>query len=172
MNVKKSRLTASIKEIRGQKTQQQLSMELNMSREGVSKMENGRTKVAPDIAQKLMSINDNPRFALAIRNEYTKTGPIWLDGPNVDLHRSSVKEKTLEELEEVKTQLHEFNFAKPLKNLSPWEVPKLDNLLLEIVELITALETLAVVTCEEANKSYTELWNRHYQTLRLKEYIQ
>lgn len=40
------------------------------------------------------------KFALAVQHQYIGTGPIWLNGPNVDLHRCSVREKTIEELQE------------------------------------------------------------------------
>ena len=170
--MKNSRVSASIKEVRGGKTQQELSMELNVSRESVSKIENGRSKVAPDISRKLMEMGDNARLAFALRHEYTGTGPLWLDGPNVDLHRSSVKEKTIEESEEFLIALKELSFSKPLKNLSHWEMPQLLKVLEEGAEAITAIEHLLVVICEEANISYTGIWHDHYIQLKAKEFIQ
>lgn len=161
-----------MKKMRGGETQQQLAMEINVSRETVSRYENGSTRIPADVSRAMMQRHDNPQFAFAMRNEYTRTGPVWLDGPNVDLHRSSVKEKTLEELDEVTNALKNFSFAKPLKNLSNWEAPELEKLLEEVVEAITAMEHLAVVVCEEANISYTETWSKHYQQLRAKGWLQ
>lgn len=168
----KSKLTQAMREMRKGESQQQQAMQLNVSRETVSAYETGRARIPADIAKSMMKKNENPRFAFAIRNEYTKTGPIWLDGPNVDLHRSSVREKTLEELEEVIGLLKEFSFARPLQTLPTWEAPSLDNLLKEVVEAITAMEHFAVVVCEEAGISYTDVWSKHYQYLKAKGYVQ
>lgn len=168
----KNRLTQSMKEMRKGETQEQLAMKLNVSREAVSKYENGRSQLPPDISRSMMLKKENPWFALAIRNEYTRTGPIRLDGPNVDLHRSSVREKTLEELEEVMNILRNFSFAKPLKNLSHWEEPELENLLEEVVEAITAMEHLAAVVCEEAGISLVDTWEKHYTQLRAKGFVE
>lgn len=167
----KSKLTKSFKESREGLTQQQLAMELNVSRETISAYETGRARLPQDIAQTLMARKENPRFAFALRNEYTKTGPIWLDGPNADLHRSSVREKTIEELIEVLTTLQQTSFAKPLQNILDWERPNLELLLEHTVEAITSLETLAVIVCEETNISYSDTWNLHYQELRVKGYL-
>lgn len=170
--MKKSRLAQSMKEMRQGLTQEQTAMEMNVSRESISKYENGHVKIPADISRSMMERHDNPRFAFALRNDYTRTGPVWLDGPNVDLHRSSVREKTLEELNEVVNLLNGFSFAKPLKNLSHWEMPELEKLLEEVVEAITAMEHLAVVVCEEANISYVETWEKHHQQLRAKGYVE
>lgn len=168
----KNKLGQAMKKMRGGETQQQLAMEINVSRETVSRYENGSTRIPADVSVAMMQRHDNPQFAFAMRNEYTRTGPVWLDGPNVDLHRSSVREKALEELDEVTNALKNFSFAKPLKNLSNWEAPELEKLLEEVVEAITAMEHLAVVVCEEANISYTETWNKHYTQLRAKGWLQ
>ncbi|ANU28422.1 helix-turn-helix domain-containing protein [Planococcus versutus] len=168
----KSKLTQSFKEVRNGLTQEQLAMELNVSRESISKYENGHVRIPADITNILMAKADSPRLAFAIRNEYTKTGPIWLDGPNADLHRSSVREKALEEIAELVKCLTEFSFAKPLKNLSEWEKPKLHHLLEEAVEAITGLEHLLVVVCEETGISYTDVWQNHHTQLRAKGYVQ
>lgn len=170
--MKKTRLTSAFREMREGQTQDQLALDLNVSREAVSKWENGRAKIPADIAEAMMGRKENPWFALAIRNEYTKTGPLQLDGPNVDLHRSSVREKALEEAIELVNCLTKFSFAKPLKNLSDWEKPELHSLLEEAVEAITGLEHFVAVVCEEADISYMETWQKHHQQLRAKGYIQ
>lgn len=170
--MKKTRLTSTLREMREGQTQDQLALDLNVSREAVSKWENGRAKIPADIAEAMMGRKENPWFALAIRSEYTKTGPMQLNGPNVDLHRSSVREKTIEEVSELLACLNKFSFAKPLKNLSDWEKPELHTLLEEAVEAITGLEHLVAVVCEEAEISYMETWQKHHQQLRAKGYIQ
>lgn len=168
----KSNLKGIMKEMREGETQQQTAMELNVARETISAYENGRAKMPQDIAQKMMEKKQNPWFAFAIRNEYTKTGPMRLNGPNFDPHRSAVREKTIEEVEEVLGTLKDFSFAKPLQNISDWERPKVDLLAEHIVEAVTALEHTLAVLCEEAGLSYNDVWKRHYIELHAKGYVQ
>ncbi|WP_155966705.1 helix-turn-helix transcriptional regulator [Paenisporosarcina sp. TG-14] len=169
--MKKPKVGILMKEMRARKTQDQLAMDLNVSRETISKYENGRSKIPSDITRSLMSKYDNPRFAITVRNEYTKTGAVWLDGPNVDLHRSSVKEKVLEELNEAVLILSNFCMAKPLKSLQHFEHQELESVLEELIEAQTALEHMVAVICEEANISYTGSWDRHYKFLASAGYI-
>lgn len=162
----------TMREIRGGQTQQQMAMELNISRELISKIETGERSISPDISQAMMKRKENPWFAIALRNEYTKTGPIKLNGPNVDLHRSSVREKTIEEVSEVLTALQNISFAKPFNSFSNWERPQLEHLLEEAVEAVTAIEHLIATVCEDANISYLETWDKHYIQLQAKGYVQ
>ena len=160
-----------LKEMRGDQTQLSLGMEVNLTRESISRYENGRSKVPADISRTLVNKYDNPEFAIKIRNEYTGTGPKWLDGPNVDLHRSSVKEKTLEEVKEVLTLLESFCLSKPLKTLQLFERQTLEKLLDELVEAQTAIDHLVAVICTEAQISYSGVWDKHYSSLTSAGYI-
>ena len=45
------------------------------------------------VARQYSAKYDNPRFAITLQNQYTVTGPVLLDGENIDLHRSAIKEK-------------------------------------------------------------------------------
>lgn len=167
----KSCVGEMVKEMRGEQTQVSFGLDLNLTRETVSKYENGRSKVPSDISRELVNKFDNPKFAITVRQEYTGTGPIWLDGPNVDLHRSSVKEKTIEELKEALVKLNDFCFSKPLKNLQSFEKQALESVLNELVEAQTALDHMVAVVCEEATISYTGVWDRHYASLISSGYI-
>lgn len=154
-----------LKELRGDKTQQQFAFEMGVVRETVSKYENGRSQVPMDISRNLVDKFDNPKFAITIRNAYTGTGPKWLDGENVDLHRSSVKEKTVEELQEALTAIINTSIANPLNTLKPFEYQDVESMLSEVVEAITALDHLVAVVCTESNISYTGIWDKHYTAL-------
>lgn len=160
-----------MKEMRSGETQLSFGTALNLTRETVSKYENGRSKVSADISRNLIDKYNNPEFAITIRNEYTGTGPMWLDGPNVDLHRSSVKEKTMEELKEALEKLEGFCFSKPLQRLQLFEKQTLENVLEELAEAQTAIDHLIAVVCKEAEISYKGVWDKHYSSLASAGYI-
>ncbi len=165
------RTSKLLREMRGSKHQQQLAEEMNVSRESISKYENNRTKIPTDVSKGLMDKFNNPQFAITVGQEYTGTGPIWLDGPNVDLHRSSVKEKTLEELEEAIHKLRNTSLAKPLQNLTAYELHAVKEALDELVEAQTAMAHLMAVVCMESGISYTDLWSQHYRSLQQAGYL-
>lgn len=167
----RNRVGEVLKEIRGDKTQQQFAFDMGVVRETVSKYENGRSHVPQDISRNIVMKYDNPKFAMTVRNEYTGTGPIWLDGENVDLHRSSVKEKTIEELQEALEQIANTCLAKPLNRLKHFEFQDIEKMLIESVEAITALDHFVAIICSEAEMSYTELWQKHYRKLATSGYI-
>ncbi|MGF9979327.1 helix-turn-helix domain-containing protein [Viridibacillus arvi] len=169
--MKKTDVSSVMKEMRGKEHQQKLAMELNVARETISKYENGRSKVPADIGRALTQKYDNPKFAITLRSEYTGTGPKWLDGPNVDLHRSSVREKTIEEMREALDKLEQISFAKPLCKLDGFEKQNIEIALEELVELQTALDHLVAVVCMEADISYTGLWDKHYRYLTSVGYL-
>lgn len=169
MNKNKSR--DILKEMRGKDYQQKVASELNIARETLSKYENGRSKIPADIGRKLTKKYDNPKFAITLRNEYTGTGTRWLDGPNVDLHRSAVKEKTLEEMNEAIEQLEKTSLVKPLRNVQHFEIQDLENVLDELVEAQTAIDHLVAIVCMDAGISYVDLWDKHYRSLASNGYL-
>lgn len=170
--MKKDKVSSAMKEMRGGLHQQKFADELNVSRESISKYENGRSKVPADISRELTKKYNQPQFAVTIAQQYTGTGPVWLDGPNVDLHRSSVKEKTLEELEEAIHKLRSTSLAKPLVNLTSYELQSVRDALEELVEAQTAMAHLVAVVCMETGISYTDVWSQHYRSLQSSGYVE
>lgn len=160
-----------LKEVRGDKTQQQFAFDMGVVRETISKYETGRSQIPQDISKKIVFKYDDPKFAMTIRNAYTGTGPVWLDGENVDLHRSSVKEKTIEELQEAMEHILNTCLAKPLKKVQHFERQDVEKMLMEVVDAITAMDHFVAVVCTEAEISYTNIWQKHYRKLAKRGYI-
>lgn len=160
-----------IRELRGNYTQEQIAEKIGVSRETFSRYETGKIDLPTTAIRKLSEKFDNPKFNMQLQSNYIGTGPVWLDGPNADLHRSAVKEKTLEELQEAFEQLKNTSLVKPLKNLAAYEVQNVQNALEELVEAQTAIDHLIAVVCMEAGISYTGLWSNHYRALASAGYI-
>ena len=160
-----------LKEVRGEDTQLHFGIEFGLGREAISKYENGRAKVPADISRSIVDKYDDPKFALAVQQQYTGTGPRWLDGPNVDLHRCSVREKTIEELHEALDSITHTSFSKPAKATNPFERQNIEKMLEESIEAITALTNFVAVTTQDFGLSYTGAWSNHYQDLQKEGYI-
>lgn len=160
-----------LKELRGNETQLQFGFEVGVGREAISKYENGRTKVPTDISRSIVGKFDNPKFALTVQHEYTGTGPIYLNGPNVDLHRCSVREKTIEELQEALDSITSTSLAKPSDAIEHFERKNIMDMIEEAVEAATALANFIAVTTEHLGISYTEVWMDHYKYLQKAGFI-
>jgi DNA-binding XRE family transcriptional regulator len=160
-----------MREMRGKLHQQQLAQEINISRESISKYENKYTKIPVEVSRGLMKKFNNPHFAITLCQEYTGTGPVCLDGPNIDLHRSSLKEKALKDLEEALRNLRNTNFVKPLKNLTSYELHHLQETLNELTKTQTSIANLIANVCTESGISYVELWQQHYDSLQQSGYL-
>lgn len=161
-----------LKELRKPDSQQQLALELNLSREAVSAYETERTKLPVDIAQRVMEKYDDPWFAINIANKYT--GGAWvrkLDGEFAELNRSSVVLKTLEELDEAVTSIKKAPFVKHPKLLAAYELQDLKKSLLEAIDVIVAASHLVAVSCEEYGYSWNELWDEHTSKLVSNGYV-
>lgn len=160
-----------IREMRGSTQQQALAEQLHISRESISKYENERVKIPVDISKKLMEKFNNPQFAITLCQEYTGTGPICLDGENIDFHRASLKEHTMITIKEALKILETINFSKPFSQISPCEENEIQQLLMRLTEAQTAIANLIVVICDEANISYLDVWQRHYEALKKAGYV-
>jgi len=160
----------AIKEIRGKESQLHLSMELNVSRETVSAYETGRVDQIPlDISQKLMQKYDSPWLAMAVGHEYSAGSAVKkLDGKNVDLHRSSVKAKTEEELQEALEALKAISVVnKPDHH----DKEQIKVALMQVIDAIYAAKHLVAVLAKEYGFSWLKLWQLHLQKLVTKGYV-
>lgn len=171
MNATTNLVGEVLKEVRGGDTQLQLAFEIGVGREAISKYENGRTRVPADVSRSIVDKYDDPKFALAVQHQYTGTGPRWLDGPNVDLHRCSVKEKTIEELQEALDSIKKTSLTKPAKVINPFERQNIEKMIEESIEAITALANFVAVNTQDFGLSYTNAWSNHYQYLEKAGYI-
>jgi len=171
VNVTENTVGGVIKELRGGETQLSLGLDIGVGRERLSRYENGRAKVPSDISRTLVNRFDNPKLALAVQHEYTGTGPIYLNGPKVDLHRCSVREKTIEELQEALDSITSTSLAKPSDAIEHFERKNIMDMIEEAVEAATALANFIAVTTEHLGISYTGVWMDHYKYLQKAGFI-
>lgn len=169
--MEKGNIGRALKEARGKQTQLQLSIEENVSRETISAYETGRAKIPPDISRSIVGKKDDPWLAMAIRHEYTRTGPVRLEGQKVDLHRSSVKNKLIEELDEAKEFVERCCVANHLSFLQSFDQQDLEETLVQLADVVTGIEHFLAVVCEESEISYLGVWQRHYNKLISRGYV-
>ncbi|WP_404407667.1 hypothetical protein [Jeotgalibacillus malaysiensis] len=152
-------------------TQTELALESDMSRSGYADQENGKVLMSNHVGKAAVRMFGDPFMPVEMAQALTGVGPVYLDGENVDLHRSSVKEKTLKELRDALDHLEENCLAKPLSNLNELERTAAERTIMELAEAKTALTHMISVLCKELNHDVTKVWQDHYQHLFSQKYI-
>jgi hypothetical protein len=132
-----------------------------------SMIKNGQRRLPRDVAPKLARSMRHPAIVMAIAHELSGGyGSLWLNGPNVDSYRSSVKERAVMELQEAMDALHSFCSANPPETMTQPERRKLDSLLMELLDARQWVDFLTAVFCEAYGKDFLEVNEAHHQRLK------
>lgn len=139
----------------------------------VSAIERGKRDIAEDMAPVFAEKLDHPAMYLELARELTGGyGPAWLDGPNVDLHRSSVRERCLDEMREA----IDFIEREPASVLPAVETEadkqRRYEHLVQCFDAIVALNAYIGVQCLEYGFSMLKLSKDHYSKLKARRYVQ
>ncbi len=163
-----SRALRVSREARGKK---QSNLGVPYAQNMISSIETGTRKVAKDMAPRLTQALDHPALYLEMAREFTGIGPAWLDGPNVDLHRSSVREKTIEELQEAVEYISSIDTHKPPYAQTEREQKRRQEHLLQVMDGIEWSWMYIGVQCEEYGFSMAQLWQQHHAKMHGKRYL-
>lgn len=132
-----------------------------------SMIKNGQRKLPEDVAPQLARSVRHPALVMAIANELSGGfGSVWLNGPNVDSYRSSVKERAVIELQEAMNALHSFCSANPPETMVDTDKRKLDALLMELLDARQWVDFLTAVFCEAYGRDFLQVNEAHHQRLR------
>ena len=150
--------------------------EVYLSRKTISAIERGRRRLSRQVAPKLAHQMDNPRLYMELADELCGgvMAPVYLDGENVDLHRASVRDKTIEELSEAIEALSKARAlvnARSADQLNDLERQQIRNCLQELAEAETAIGMMIAVICETYGFSAAEVYREHRRELAAKGYI-
>jgi hypothetical protein len=147
-------------------------LDLPYSQSMKSMIKTGQRPIAHDVMPKLVEQVRHPATVFAAANEVTGGfGPVWLDGPNVDLHRASVTAKTKEEAVEALDALDNFQVYKPPETLTESDRKKLKSLLMELFDAGQAIYQLIAVFCEDYGLDMLDLGREHRAKLRNLRYV-
>ena len=160
---------------RGQ-TQQVLAKSLFVSDSLLSSWETGKQKLPREMRRPLAEKLDNPRLYMELANELCGgvMAPAYLDGPAVDLHRASVRDKAIEELSEAIEALSKARAlvnARSAEHLKDLDRQQIRNCLNELAEAQTSIGMMIAVICETYGVSPGDVYRQHRQELAAKGYI-
>lgn len=139
----------------------------------ISAIERGERNASFDILSKVTEELDDPKLYLEAANEVTGgvfTVP-WLNGDSVDLHRTSVKEKVIEELTEA---IRAINLVKTYNNpkaCKPDQKELARESVLESIDAYIGIAHYIVIICNEYGLSVKELFTEQRKKLIKNKYL-
>ena len=156
-------------------TQKELGRMGNISPKTVSAIKLGRRNAAKDVLYTWAENLDSPRVYIEMVREAGGGvyGTRWLDGENVDLHRTSVFMKTGEELKEAVQALamtERFVINNP-ERITEDEKAQIKEALMQCLDARVAIDTLVAVKCETYGLSVRGLFLEHQQKLEQRGYL-
>lgn len=156
-------------------TQKELGIIGKISDKTVSAIKLGRRNAPKDVLHSWAERLDSPRVYLEMVREAGGGvyGTRWLDGENVDLHRTSVFVKTEEELREAlealgSTEKHIINHPNQVREE---EKTQIKEALMQCLDARVAIDTLIAVKCETYGISIRGLFLEHQHKLEQRGYI-
>lgn len=151
-------------------TRNQAGRVANVDPSLIGKIINGKRNPSKELMRSTVEYYDEGQLYIAAAGEVTggASAP-WLN--NVDLHRSNVLFKTVEEMEEVLSLSSEVPISKTAEQLTDADRLMMKRLLMETVEAITALTHFAAILCKEYSFSWLATWKEHRADLKAKKYM-
>jgi transcriptional regulator with XRE-family HTH domain len=139
----------------------------------VSAIERGERQASMDFLEKLTKEFDDPRLYMEAANEITGGvfGVSWLDGEGVDLHRSSVKEKLIEELSEAIRAINQVKAYDNPKLMKAEQKQLARKSILESIDAFNCIAHYIAVMCNELGFSSKELFEEHKRKLIERGYL-
>lgn len=152
-------------------TQQEFADGMNYSRSMIAEIEAGRKRMAPEVAPRAVSLLDDGFYSMEMAHELTGGAYMGrLDGDLVDLSRTSVQLKSIEEIDELRDRLKRLNIInKPSGCEMQKEELKQD--LIECLDVIVCLSHFVAVICKEYAISWMGIWKLHRKKLKDRNYI-
>lgn len=136
----------------------------------IGKIVNGTRKPSKEVMATTSAHYDDGQLYIAAAGEVTKGAFIpWLN--NVDLHKSSVHLKTVEEVQEALDALNKAPITKTKEQLVDDDLKQIKAALMECIEAITALTHYVAILCKEYCFSWMSVWKEHRAYLKSKKYM-
>ncbi|MFX3616263.1 MAG: hypothetical protein ACE3JK_01865 [Sporolactobacillus sp.] len=147
------------KRMRGRESQQQLSLDFNVSRESVSSYETDRARIPKDISSRAMQKFDDPDFARTIASEYTAGGMApALNGPALIRECSAIQSRALKETEEAYEAMRKAVLDVNPSFLGNFEIDDIKQSLDEASEAVAFLNEYMATVCKTYKISWLKTW--------------
>lgn len=139
----------------------------------ISAIERGERQAKFDVLERITTNLDDPRLYIEAAGEIT--GGVftanWPDGEAADLHRASVKDKVLEELEEAINSIGTIRTYRKPETCSQEDVQAVYRSIQQAIDAFDASAIYIAVICNEYGLDIKDMFNQHRLKLLEKKYI-
>jgi transcriptional regulator with XRE-family HTH domain len=133
----------------------------------ISAVERGERQISVDVLKNITKGIDEPRVYMEAAAEIT--GGVfavsWLDGDCVDLHRSSVKDKVIEELAEAIKAVSSAKVTDNPRLCKMDQREKVKESIEEVIDVYVAAAHYVAIMCREYNFDVKEMFQAQRQKL-------
>lgn len=155
----------------GKYTQEELSFELPVSREAISKYETENRRIPKDLMPRFSQTLDEPYFYMEMAAEATgKVSIPVLNGDYIDRHPASMKDLVQRETNEALDNLERVSMIKPVHLRTDEERQEMRKVVMELLDSIASMMNLVAVICKEYKFSMKEIFQAWRATLKARKW--
>jgi len=151
-------------------TQKELGQQLHLSRSMIAEIEAGRKRLPRDVARKAVETLNCGFYAIEVAAELAGISIGKLDGDSIDLHRSSLKEKSLEELQEAISQISATSLSRKPDRFDRVARDEIFKVIEESMDVVVVLMNFIASICREYGFSWNDVWQSERRKLEAKGY--
>jgi transcriptional regulator with XRE-family HTH domain len=154
-------------------TQEQLSLELPISKELLGKIEIGKRKLKRDVMPFIASELDNVKITTALWGEVTGGVTIpYLDGDYIDHTPAALVMRALREIDEARKNLEQVEATKPVDFMTHEEAESITRANRELLDVASMAITMVGDNCEWFGLSFSDEIKKWKVSLKARRFIQ
>lgn len=148
-------------------SQQELSMNLPISRESLAKYETGSRHLPSDMRRPIAEALDDVEFYFTTWSNATGEVSIpYLNGDYVDQYPSSMVFLVKRETDEALEQLKRVCWDKPIKTITDSEKEEIKRLVFELLDATASMINLVAIVCRDYGFSMKQIFKQWRITLK------
>ncbi|MFJ7761901.1 helix-turn-helix transcriptional regulator [Bacillus toyonensis] len=152
-------------------TQEQLSLEIPVSRESLAKYETEKRQIPKDLRKCITEGIDDPQLFFKMWSEATGHVSIpFFNGEHIDLHPTSMRYMVQQETNEALKQLDTLCWFKSSQAWSENEKEAMKKAMHEILDATGSMMSLVAVLCDQYGFSMTDIFKYWKVSLRARKY--
>lgn len=148
-------------------SQEQLSLELPVSRESLAKYETGSRRLPDDMRQPIAEAVDDAEYYFATWTDAAGVVSIpYLNGEYIDQHPASMVFLVKRETDEALEQLTSVDWIKPVQARTDLEKEDIKKLIFELLDAAASIINLVAIICREYGFSMKHIFKQWRITLK------